>query len=150
MNKGSCQCGSASFQFDGPYFLAVCHCRNCQKLHGSAFAPILHAEATTFRWLKGEDILGYFDSSPHVRRCFCTQCGSNLPMVSPELNHIGVPAGVMDTPVEQQPVAHFFVRSKVPWFSIPPGVLQYETIPPGGIAEVFQYVINANNGRRIT
>jgi len=130
VHKGSCQCGAIEFEFEGPYFLTLCHCKFCQKLHGSAFAPMLHAEATTFRWLKGEASLSFYDSSEKVRRAFCAVCGSNMPIVSHVLNHIGVPAGVMDTPVDQAPVAHFFVRSKAEWFTIGDGAPQFETIPP--------------------
>ncbi|WP_144876412.1 GFA family protein [Hyella patelloides] len=142
-NKGSCQCGAIEFEFESPYFLTLCHCRNCQKLHGSAFAPILHGESNTFKWLKGEEFLSYFNSSSYVKRVFCRKCGSNMPMVSHELNHIAVPASVMDTPVEQQPVAHFYTRSKATWFCISDEAQQYETIPPGGIREVYERVKNA-------
>jgi hypothetical protein len=141
-NKGSCQCGSIAFEFEGSSFLTFCHCRICQKLHGSAFAPILHAESKTFKWLKGEEFLSYFNSSPQLKRAFCSKCGSNLPIVSHQLNHIAVPASAMDTPVEQQPVAHFYTRSKASWFCINDDTLQYETIPKGGIGEVYEQVLS--------
>jgi hypothetical protein len=142
-NKGSCQCGAIAFEFEGPYFLTFCHCKICQKLHGSAFAPLLHAESKTFKWLQGEEFLNYFNFSSYLRRAFCSKCGSNMPIVSHEINYIGVPASVMDTPVEQQPVAHFYTRSKASWFGINDGALQYETVPPGGIREVYERVKNA-------
>jgi hypothetical protein len=67
-----------------------------------------------------------------------------MPIVSHELNHIAVPASVMDTPVEQQPVAHFYTRSKANWLCIGDDARQYETIPPGGIREVYERVINGS------
>lgn len=141
-NKGSCQCGSIAFEFEGSSFLTFCHCRICQKLHGSAFAPILHAESKTFKWLKGEEFLSYFNSSPQLKRAFCSKCGSNLPIVTHQQWHIAVPASVMNTPVEQQPVAHFYTRSKASWFCINDDTLQYETIPKGGIREVYERVLS--------
>ncbi len=53
-NKGSCQCGAIAFEFESSYFLTLCHCRICQKLHGSAFTPMLHGESKTFQWLQGK------------------------------------------------------------------------------------------------
>jgi hypothetical protein len=149
-NQGSCQCGAIAFEFEGSSFLTFCHCKICQKVHGSAFAPFLHAESKTFKWLKGEEFLSYFQSSPHFTRVFCSKCGANLPTVNHELNHIAVPPSAMDTPIEQQPVAHFYTRSQASWFTIavadgkPFGddVRQYETIPPGGIREVYERVIS--------
>ncbi len=143
-HKGSCQCGAIAFEFEGQYFLTFCHCTICQKLHGSAFAPFLHAESQTFKWLQGEEFLSYFNSSSYLTRAFCSKCGSNLPIVSHELNHIAVPASVMDTPVEQQPVAHFHIKSKANWFCISDEAQQYETIPLGGLVEVYERVKNAN------
>jgi hypothetical protein len=69
-----------------------------------------------------------------------------LPTVNHELNHIAVPLSAMDTPIEQQPVAHFYTRSKASWFTIAvadgDNGQQYETIPSGGIREVYERVIN--------
>ncbi|WNZ25840.1 GFA family protein [Leptolyngbya sp. NK1-12] len=143
-NQGSCQCGAIAFEFEGPSFLTFCHCKNCQKLHGSAFAPFLHAESKTFKWLKGEEFLSYFNSSSHLRRAFCSKCGSTLPIVSHALNHIAVPASAMDTPIVQQPVAHFYTRSQASWFCIGDNAQQYETTPLGGIREVYERVLSMN------
>jgi hypothetical protein len=72
-NQGSCQCGAIAFEFEGLSFLTFCHCKICQKIHGSAFAPFLHAESKTFKWLQGEEFLSYFKSSPHFTRVFCSK-----------------------------------------------------------------------------
>jgi hypothetical protein len=84
--------------------------------------------------LKGEEFLSYFKSSPHFIKVFCSKCGANLPTVNHELNHIAVPPSAMDTPIEQQPVAHFYTRtacrlrqqSKASWFAIDDNGQQYE------------------------
>lgn len=141
-NQGSCQCGAIAFEFEGSSFLTFCHCKICQKVHGSAFAPFLHAESKTFKWLKGEEFLSYFNSSPHFTRVFCSKCGANLPTVNHELNHIAVPPSAMDTSIDRQPVAHFYTQSKASWFTIGDNGQQYETIPLGGIREVYERVIS--------
>ena len=36
--KGSCQCGSVEFSLENdPMMHFVCHCSDCQKLHGNSF-----------------------------------------------------------------------------------------------------------------
>lgn len=37
--------------------------------------------------------------------------------------------GTLDRGEEIQPDAHYFVRSKHPWVTIPPGLPQFETLP---------------------
>jgi hypothetical protein len=92
--------------------------------------------------LKGEEFLSYFNSSPHFTRVFCSKCGANLPTVNHELNHIAVPPSAMDTSIDRQPVAHFYTQSKASWFTIGDNGQQYETIPLGGIREVYERVIS--------
>lgn len=39
--QGSCLCGAVSYQSDAePRYSFNCHCRDCQKATGSAYAPI--------------------------------------------------------------------------------------------------------------
>ncbi|MFO1377377.1 MAG: GFA family protein [Steroidobacteraceae bacterium] len=39
---GGCLCGAIRYDYHGaPYSSAFCHCRNCQRAHGAAFAPLL-------------------------------------------------------------------------------------------------------------
>ena len=50
----------------------------------------------------------------------------------------------MDTLIEQQPAAHFYTQSKASWLTIGDDAQQYETIPPGGIREVYERVVNGS------
>jgi hypothetical protein len=40
-----------------------------------------------------------------------------------------VTAATLDTRIEQKPVAHIFVRSKVPWYEIRDGLPQHAAYP---------------------
>ena len=133
MNAGSCQCGAVKFEFESEFLLAFCHCRICQKTHGSAFAPLLHTQAEGLVWKQGEASLTYIHTSEHLKRAFCETCGTPMPIVNRTFNHAAIPAAAMDTPVSNSPQAHFFIKSKAPWFEIGDNAEQYDTVPEGGV-----------------
>ncbi|RXZ44835.1 GFA family protein [Crenobacter cavernae] len=76
---GSCLCGAIAYQVDA---LATpiqhCHCHTCRKAHAAACAPTAGIRPQHFRWLRGEERLKSFESSPGKRRHFCGDCGSHL------------------------------------------------------------------------
>jgi hypothetical protein len=53
--EGGCQCGAVRYRLEGePRGLAACHCRDCQRQSGSAFALSLDVRNDDFRLLSGE------------------------------------------------------------------------------------------------
>ena len=63
--KGSCLCGDIEYEIDSiDMTVAHCHCRTCQKAHAAPFASTAGVMREHFRWLKGEDKLSAFESSP--------------------------------------------------------------------------------------
>lgn len=79
MLNGSCLCGAVAYQVDAPLERIVhCHCRTCRKTHGSAFSSVTAVPREKFKWLRGVDTLGSFESSPGKFRRFCTKCGSHV------------------------------------------------------------------------
>ncbi|HZU52195.1 MAG TPA: GFA family protein, partial [Sphingomicrobium sp.] len=54
--EGGCACGSLRFRMaDEPIFVNCCHCRECQKITGSAFAINAVIEADRLELLSGSD-----------------------------------------------------------------------------------------------
>ena len=48
--SGGCSCGKIRFSADAdPAFVAVCHCKACQKASGSAFAVVIALPATALK-----------------------------------------------------------------------------------------------------
>ena len=79
MLKGSCLCGAIRYEIDadlGP--ITNCHCGQCRKASGAAFASNASVPAAAFRFVSGSDMLGEWQSSAGKRRCFCRQCGSPI------------------------------------------------------------------------
>lgn len=54
---GACHCGSVRVTLpEASAGVVVCHCADCQKLHGSSFAPFA-AERGDVRWEGAEHML---------------------------------------------------------------------------------------------
>lgn len=129
--KGSCLCGGIRFEIDGARPLTFCHCSNCRKLSGAAFASYVHVDADKFRLLASEDLIQCFESAPGSFRNFCRVCSSTVPGKAAYLTTVSIPAGLFDDDPGLRPKLHVFVRSKLPWVEINDGLPQHETWVPG-------------------
>lgn len=128
VSTGSCLCAGIQFQITGDLApIQVCHCRQCRKAQGGAFAAVIPVSAAAFRFTQGEHLLKTYESSPGKQRCFCGRCGS--PLFSRREALPGVlrlRAGLLDEPVQARPAWHAYVGSKCSWWEITDGLPQYE------------------------
>src|SRR5437660_739515 len=78
--KGGCLCGAVRYTAQAdPTSATVCHCRDCQKFTGSAFAALVRVakEALTIEGtLKTFSSIG--GSGNPILRHFCPECGSSI------------------------------------------------------------------------
>ena len=118
MLAGSCLCGSVAYEADAPAGPIVhCSCGTCRKAHGAAFSSIASVPRETFRWTRGEELLGAFESSRGKFRRFCTRCGSHL-----FAERLGQPTvmlrlGCLDTPIGGPAKAHIWRSQGASWFN---------------------------------
>ena len=76
---GSCLCGGVEFEIAGPLTAPLnCHCSQCRRQHGAAFRSRVRVQAKDFRWLKGEHLVKFYESSRGYQRGFCGECGSPI------------------------------------------------------------------------
>jgi hypothetical protein len=113
---GGCACGAVRYQFSGrPLFSVNCHCRDCQRETGSAFAPILIVPSATFAVIRGSpkrfDVLA--DNGRTTTRMFCGDCGSSLFGAGPDTVNIRV--GSLDDPSSFRPSMDVYTASAQPW-----------------------------------
>lgn len=128
--KGSCACGGIAYELsDNLSLVNNCHCSICRKVHGAAFGTYGHGKAENFCWLQGEDLITSYQSSPQNLRNFCQVCGSNVPTVSPQTNHVRIPIGTLDDDPEIKPEINIFIDSKAPWFEITDSLVQCGEMP---------------------
>src|SRR5436305_15283110 len=75
--RGSCLCSEVRFEVDGHLLRAShCHCRQCQKAHGAPFRTRARVAAADFRFLAGEELVSFYESTPGTHRGFCKVCGA--------------------------------------------------------------------------
>lgn len=132
MHKGSCLCGGVRFEILGELGpIVFCHCAQCRKAQGSAFAANAPVKAEDFRVLSGAALLTEFESSPGKKRVFCRVCGSPLLSKRDSLpDVVRVRIGTLDSKVSSKPSCHIFVASKAEWFEIDDDLPQYAEIEP--------------------
>ena len=134
--EGSCFCGKVRYRIRGSIGpMDHCHCIDCRKSHGAAFATYVEVPRDGFRFLSGEDHLTTYAAETGTSRSFCRTCGSIVTCRWSDGGREGleISASTLDTPSGLKPECHSFVRSKADWFDITDGLPQHEThLPAGG------------------
>jgi hypothetical protein len=131
MPTGTCLCTGIAFEVEGPLPpIQLCHCSQCRKAQGSAFASNIPIHREALRLLRGEELLREFESSPGKFRVFCSRCGS--PVYSRRNDKPGVlrlRAGILEGELETRPGFHFHTASKANWWLIDDHLPQYPSVP---------------------
>jgi len=108
--NGGCQCGAIRFRVEGGLSNpSICHCRMCQKAFGNFYAPLVTVDARGFGWTRGRP--KYFQSSNHVRRGFCENCGTPLSFEGPD--GTGLAIGAFDEPARVKPTVQYGIEAKI-------------------------------------
>jgi len=122
--EGGCACGVIRYKLtNAPMIVHACHCRDCQRLTGSAFVLNMWVERK-FVEVHGPDpvasrlIAG--SSKPHDLFS-CGSCSTHLwsKYHAAPGDTLLVRAGTLDDPAQIEPDVHIFTRSKVPWLELP-------------------------------
>ncbi len=125
--SGGCSCGVIRYECDAdPVFMLNCHCRDCQKANGSAYAAILAVPASAVR-MRGEPhyhrVVG--GSGNSVERGFCPACGSQVTIkIGRRPDVLGLQAGCLDDPSVYKPTKDLFTSSAQPWDHMAPDLKQ--------------------------
>ena len=83
-----------------------------------------------FRWVKGQERLSTFESSPGKLRHFCSLCGSQLIAERPQQAHVIVRVATLDEDPGVRPQQHIWTSHDVPWLECE-GVTAYPEWQPG-------------------
>jgi hypothetical protein len=123
MHTGSCLCGSVRFAVDGELEPPVaCHCSQCRRQSGHYFAStnVPRSRLT----LAGAESITWFQSSPKVRRGFCSRCGSFLFWDPPAREWTSIAMGAFDAPTGTRLAQHIFVAHQGDYYDIGDGLPQ--------------------------
>jgi len=131
MTKGKCECGEVQYEFTGRIIdLTHCHCSQCRRLHGAAFASFGGVDRTNFHYVSGLESLKTYHSSQTTARVFCGNCGSNILVeYNPEPDILYIAMGTLDGKPDCPPAFHQFVASKAPWHEITDNLPRYDGWP---------------------
>jgi len=108
------------YEIDGEIgSVSYCHCSQCRRASGTAFATNASVRAERFRLVAGRDLVTEYESSPGKFRAFCARCGS--PILARWAAHpdfVRIRLGTLDADPGSRPLLHVWVGSKAPWFEI--------------------------------
>jgi hypothetical protein len=127
--SGSCFCGAVKYRLeDKPIFVNCCHCTDCRKQTGGAFAINAVIETANVTVLSGQPVATrmYTDSgAPHdIFRC--PECQTALWSDYGYGVLLFVRVATLDDAAAFPPDAHIWVRSKLPWVALPEGVPAFD------------------------
>ena len=127
---GGCACGDIRYRLrSAPLFVHCCHCKDCQRQTGTAFALNALIETDRVQVLDGHTGLSRLPTDsgrPHeVARC--TNCGTAVWSHYGGLKKLSfIRVGTLDEPATMPPDVHIYTRSKLPWITLPADVPAFE------------------------
>ena len=133
MNRlsGNCECRKVSFEINQEInYFSYCHCSQCRRSHGSAFASFIEVEKSFFNYKSGIQNTKTYASSQDCERVFCEICGSNIMFFNKnksEKYYISV--GAINGDISLPEAHHVYVGSKASWYEINDNLKQHDTLP---------------------
>ena len=132
IREGGCACGAVRYKLSvAPLIVHACHCRDCQRLSGGAFALNLWIER---RFVEVDHARVRSMSVPagsgKPQQIFrCPDCGTAIysKYHAAPGDTVLLRAGTLDHPEAVAPDVHIFTRSKLPWFEIPAGARRFDS-----------------------
>jgi len=133
--SGGCACGAIRYECSAAPLLPMnCHCRDCQRASGSAYAALLHVPVAAFTLTQGT--LKYHrrtgESGNTLDRGFCPECGSPVVIQGQRLSSLGLLslwAASLEDPSWFRPAMDLFVLSAQPWDFMNPALRKFERTP---------------------
>jgi len=130
---GGCPCSAIRYRIDAyPLLLYACHCTNCQRQSGSAFALNMAVPTKAFHLVHGQP-KGWRQLSPSGAETVSWFCGDCSGRINGERatrpNSTNVRAGSLDDTSWLDPAAHLFLRSAQPWVRLSDEAACFDTMP---------------------
>ena len=127
---GGCLCGAIRYRVTAePFTLYACHCTDCQRRTGSAFAlsMVVPRESVVLEHGTPKDYAIEMPDGRIKTGRSCSACGTRLwgePVKAPAIAI--VQPGTLDDTSWVRPVAHIWTRSAMPGTVFPPDAVKFE------------------------
>ena len=131
MHTGRCYCGTVRYELDAEIGVLVsCHCADCRRAHGAAFATTTMVPRAALRFTAGEEAVREYAGGTGSR-FFCDQCASRLFNHAPSIGaSIMLVAATLDPDPGERPMVHVNVGKMAGWYRILDDWPQFEGFPP--------------------
>jgi hypothetical protein len=129
--RGSCLCQSIVYEvsrLDSP--IKHCSCHTCRKANAAAFNTTAAVKHEHFKWVKGQELLTGFKSSPEKVRYFCSQCGTQLIAQLADQDHLRLRAATLDDDPGLTPQFQIWASHEVPWLGYGRQIVAYPEWEP--------------------
>ncbi len=130
---GGCACGAVRYECGSrPLSMHNCHCRDCQRTTGAAYAPVLVVPLSSLRMAGTlqHHATTRLSGRPNLRG-FCANCGSPVTVgEDPGRDRIGLMAGSLDGPGAFKPAMNIFICDTQPWEIPDPALPGHEEYMP--------------------
>lgn len=129
---GGCLCGALRYRISAPpLFVYNCHCTNCQRTGGGAFATNLVVARESFELVRGDPSRTNWKSDAGTERFgwFCGDCGGRILHGQEVPPVVTVRSGTLDDTSWVTPVGDLWIRSAQPWVELSKKRLNCERQP---------------------
>lgn len=131
---GGCACGRIRYACAArPIVQLTCHCLDCQKASGSAFAAVMMvpSDRLTCTGAVPKHHSVEAASGRTMNREFCGECGAPLFIRKPELPMISfLHVNSLDDPSIFAPDMHFYTSRMQPWERLSDDIPRYQRSAP--------------------
>lgn len=125
---GSCFCKTVRYQISSGISMAVnCHCNNCKKINGGAFASLAVVKERHLQITSGKEALATYQVSDNLVKHFCSHCGT--PIFNRNSRYPGrcmVALGSLDDPAVVTPSVNVHCENQLNWVIIDEKLQNFE------------------------
>lgn len=125
---GSCFCKTVQYRIKSAIAMAVnCHCNNCKKISGGAFASLAVVREKHLEITSGEESLATYQLSENLKKHFCSRCGS--PIFNRNSRYPGrcmLALGSLDNPAIVTPSVNVHCENRLAWVSLDETLQNFE------------------------
>jgi hypothetical protein len=128
--EGGCACGEVRYRLRrSPLIVHCCHCLNCQRQTGSAFAinMLIESEYVDSLGREPERVAVPRSGTKRQQIYRCPVCKTAVWSTYSGQSVFFVRAGTLDEPSAVTPDVHIYTRSKLPWVTLPEATPAFTT-----------------------
>ena len=125
---GSCFCKAVRYQIKSAIPMAVnCHCNNCKKISGGAFASLAVVKEKHLEITSGKESLATYQLSENLKKHFCSRCGT--PIFNRNSRYPGrcmMALGSLDNPAVVTPSVNVHCENRLAWVCLDETLQNFE------------------------